>query len=98
MKIVVFAIGIRGDMEPFLAIGELLQAKGHQVTCAFPEQFRDLVEESSLGFASLGSACIEMLESDTGQDAIGRVGHKYGWIDGCQIAEINSIERRVGCQ
>lgn len=69
-------------MEPFLAIGELLQAKGHQVTCAFPEQFRDLVEESGLGFASLSSAYIETLESDTGKDAIGGVGHKCGWIDG----------------
>lgn len=40
-------------MEPFLAIGELFREKGHQVIAAFPEQFRDLAEESGLKIASL---------------------------------------------
>jgi hypothetical protein len=29
-------------MEPFVAIGEMLCEKKHQVICAFPEQFRNL--------------------------------------------------------
>lgn len=44
MKIVLISIGTRGDMEPFLAIGEILKEKEHRVICAFPEQFRDLAE------------------------------------------------------
>jgi sterol 3beta-glucosyltransferase len=74
MKIILISIGTRGDMEPFLAIGEILKEKGHQVICAFPEQFRDLVEDSNLEFASLGSKYIEMLESDVGKAAMGESG------------------------
>ena len=71
MKILLVSIGTRGDMEPFLAIGEILKEKGHQVICAFPEQFRDLAEDSSMEFASLGSGYIEMLDSDYGKAAMG---------------------------
>ena len=46
MKIIMVSVGTRGDMEPFLAIGEILKEKGHAVICAFPEQFRDLAEDS----------------------------------------------------
>jgi UDP:flavonoid glycosyltransferase YjiC (YdhE family) len=71
MKIILVSVGTRGDMEPFLAIGELLKDKGHQVICAFPEQFRRLAVDSQLEFASLGSKYIELLESDAGKAAMG---------------------------
>ncbi len=58
-------------MEPFLAIGEILKEKGHQVICAFPEQFRNLVEDSNMEFASLGTKYIEMLNSKVGKAAMG---------------------------
>ena len=76
MKIIMISIGTRGDMEPFLAIGEFLVEKGHRVICAFPEQFKDLVDESHLGFASLGTKYIDMLDSADGKAAMG--GHKSG--------------------
>jgi UDP:flavonoid glycosyltransferase YjiC (YdhE family) len=74
MKIVLNSIGTRGDMEPFLAIGEILKEKGHHVLCAFPEQFRELAEEAGLDFASLGTSYLEMLESDLGKAAMGAGG------------------------
>jgi UDP:flavonoid glycosyltransferase YjiC (YdhE family) len=52
MKIILLSIGTRGDMEPFLAIGELLKERGHQVICAFPGQFRELAEDSEMEFIS----------------------------------------------
>jgi len=52
MKIILLSIGTRGDMEPFLAIGELLKERGHQVNCAFPGQFRELAEDSEMEFIS----------------------------------------------
>ncbi len=67
MKIILISIGTRGDIEPFLAIGEILKEKGHQVICAFPEQFSSLVEDSNMEFASLGPKFIEMLDSDIGK-------------------------------
>ncbi|WP_053991595.1 glycosyltransferase [Mangrovimonas sp. TPBH4] len=78
MKIILTSIGTRGDMEPFLAIGEILQDRGHKVICLFPEQFRDLAEDSGFEFASLGSEFIEMLNSLVGQTVMGggRLGLK----------------------
>lgn len=71
MKIILLSIGTRGDIEPFLAIGEILKENGHQVICAFPEQFRNITEESDLQFASLGTKFIEMLDSADGKAAMG---------------------------
>lgn len=75
-KIVLVSVGTRGDMEPFLTLGELLKAKGHEVITAFPEQFRGLAKDTGLAFASLGSKLIELLESDTGRAAM---GGSTGW-------------------
>ncbi len=71
MKIILNSVGTRGDMEPFLAIGELLKANGHHVICAFPEQFKDLAKKSDLEFSSLGSKFINLLESEDGKAAMG---------------------------
>ncbi|MCW5516369.1 glycosyltransferase [Muriicola sp. Z0-33] len=71
MKILLLSIGTRGDMEPFLAIGEQLSRLGHEIVCAFPEQFRSLVEDSGFRFLSLGKEFIEMLESPFGKAAMG---------------------------
>jgi len=74
MKIILVSIGTRGDMEPFLSIGEILKEKGHQVICAFPEQFRNLAEELNLEFASLGTKFIDILDSEDGKVAMGASG------------------------
>ena len=80
-------------MEPFLAIGELLKEKGHQVICAFPEQFRNLAEDSNLEFASLGAKYIEMLDSNIGKAAMGGDGSGLKKF----LAYISSILNRVKC-
>ena len=76
MKIVLVSVGTRGDMEPFVAIGELLKENGHEVLCAFPEQFSALAMQSDLAFESLGKKFIELLESDDGKAAMGGAS---GW-------------------
>jgi len=74
MKILLISIGTRGDIEPFLAIGEILKEKGHQVICAFPEQFRGLAEDANIKFVSLGTKFGEMLDSDIARAAMGGSG------------------------
>ncbi|TLX74935.1 glycosyltransferase family 1 protein [Labilibacter sediminis] len=71
MKILLASIGTRGDMEPFVAVGEKLKNKGHQVICVFPEQFRFMAEESQFEFRSLGPEFIRMLDSKDGKAALG---------------------------
>ncbi|QCK15183.1 glycosyltransferase [Mangrovivirga cuniculi] len=71
MKILLTSLGTRGDIEPFLAIGELLLKRGHEVTCLFPEQFRQLVDGAGLKFESLGPEFLELLDTELGMAAMG---------------------------
>lgn len=71
MKIILTAIGTQGDIEPFLAVGKILKEKGHQVICAFSEQFREFTESNELEFASLGSKLFDLHNSDAGKIAMG---------------------------
>lgn len=74
MKIILTSIGTRGDMEPFLAIREILKGHGHDILCVFPGQFESLATESGFRFASLGDDFINMLESKEGKAALGGSG------------------------
>ncbi|GLU44580.1 glycosyltransferase [Allomuricauda sp. NBRC 101325] len=93
MKIIVTSIGTRGDMEPLLAIGEILKEKGHEVICLFPEQFRSLAEDSGFGFASLGTSFIEMLNGTAGTIAMG--GGKMGWKKMKAYLQLVSMQQKV---
>jgi sterol 3beta-glucosyltransferase len=71
MKIILTAIGTQGDVEPFLATGKILKEKGHQVICAFSEQFRNLTESCDLEFFSLGRKLYDLNDSDIGRIIMG---------------------------
>lgn len=71
MRFLLASIGSRGDMEPFLAIGELLKKKGHHVICMFPDQYGSLATDSGFEFIGLGPEFIDMLHSPIGRKAMG---------------------------
>ena len=71
MKILLIAVGTRGDVEPFLAIAEMLTKKGEEVICCFPGQFKGITEENGFRFSGLTSKYLETLESDEGVIAMG---------------------------
>jgi UDP:flavonoid glycosyltransferase YjiC (YdhE family) len=71
MKILLTAIGTQGDVEPFLATGKILKKKGHQVICAFSEQFRNLTESCDLEFFSLGRKLYDLNDSEFGRIIMG---------------------------
>ncbi|MCI5057612.1 MAG: glycosyltransferase [Flavobacteriales bacterium] len=77
MKFILTSIGTRGDMEPFLAIGEILKEKGHEVICMFPEQFKKLSDDSGFEFISLGEEFIDLINSPEGRIAM--AGGSFGF-------------------
>jgi UDP:flavonoid glycosyltransferase YjiC (YdhE family) len=77
MKILLIAIGTRGDVEPFLALGELLHERGHDIVCQFPEQFRNLAENSNLAFEGLTPDFLAMLNSADGKMVMGGKGNFF---------------------
>lgn len=71
LKILLISIGSRGDIEPFLAIAELLKKEGHIIHCAFPEQFRASTEQMGIDFFGLDPSFLELLHSKDGQVVMG---------------------------
>ena len=71
LKYLLIAIGTRGDVEPFLAIGQELHARGHEAICVFPEQFRSLAEDTHLPFVGLKRAFLELIMGKDGKAVMG---------------------------
>lgn len=66
MKILLMSIGTRGDIEPFLAIGELLSKKGHSIVYAFPEQYCHLIPKNDKNYA-FTSRFLNLIEGEDGK-------------------------------
>jgi sterol 3beta-glucosyltransferase len=66
MHFLLIAIGTRGDIEPFIAMGELLESRGHQVVYSFPEQLCALLPHNAIRFP-LSKSFIEMVDSPEGR-------------------------------
>jgi len=71
MKAILFSLGTRGDIEPFLAIAERLRKKGHEVVCAFPVQFQKLVDETKYEFFGLSEMFLELIEGEKAKMILG---------------------------
>ncbi|MCF3933689.1 glycosyltransferase [Acuticoccus sp. M5D2P5] len=70
MKIVAFAVGTRGDVEPQLAIADALMARGHDVRLAVPSDQVDWVEASGVPTIALPYQAKSLLNSPEIQKAI----------------------------
>ncbi|MCI0521958.1 MAG: glycosyltransferase [Chloroflexi bacterium] len=56
MILAILAPGSRGDVQPYLALGQGLQRRGHIVRLLASADFRDLVAAHGLEFADLGGS------------------------------------------
>ncbi|MFN3961966.1 MAG: glycosyltransferase [Fimbriimonadaceae bacterium] len=65
MKVLLMVVGTRGDLEPFLAIGEKLQQQGHELIYCASAQLGPLVSDSE--FIPLSPAFLVLLEGPQGR-------------------------------
>lgn len=70
MKILLMSIGTRGDVEPFLAIGEILAKKNHDIVYVFPQQYCHLIPDQDR-FYPFTSEFLELIEGEDGRNAMG---------------------------
>ncbi|THX23914.1 UDP-Glycosyltransferase/glycogen phosphorylase, partial [Aureobasidium pullulans] len=54
LNIVIHVVGSRGDVQPFVALGNELQRYGHRVRLATHSRFKEFVHDSGLEFYSIG--------------------------------------------
>lgn len=64
MRITIVALGSRGDVQPFVALGRGLRAAGHTVRLAAATDYTPLVREQSLDFAPLVGSIRELMDPE----------------------------------
>ena len=76
-KILLISLGSRGDMEPFLALGEEVLAEGHEIGCCMPAQFEPLVKELTPKFFPQNHSFLELVEGQEISKIMGQVGSGF---------------------
>ncbi|MFC5139091.1 glycosyltransferase [Actinomycetospora rhizophila] len=61
MRVLVTSFGTRGDIQPYLALGGALRARGHDVVLAVPETFRDEADRVGVRLEPAGSRMLTLL-------------------------------------
>ncbi len=74
MKVILFSIGTKGDIEPFVAIAQLLKERDCDIICVFPEQYRETVESLGLSFKGFSRDILDLMESKKAQMFFGKQG------------------------
>lgn len=69
-RIVIFAAGSRGDIQPCVALGRALRARGDQVRLVASARYSPMVVAAGLELAPLTADPTEILESDAGQELL----------------------------
>lgn len=63
MRVLITAFGTHGDIQPYVALGRALLARGHEPTLAVPAGFRELVEDAGLALFPAGSRMLELIQA-----------------------------------
>ncbi len=69
-RIAIQTLGTRGDVQPYLALGQGLLARGHSVCLATSPQFAEAARRLGLCFAPLPGDLVDMLGTADGQMAL----------------------------
>src|SRR5687767_14279009 len=56
MHVILATVGTDGDVFPFMGLGAALRARGHRVTLAGPETYRDRARALGMEFCPLATA------------------------------------------
>ncbi len=70
MNIGIFTYCTRGDVQPYIALALGLSERGHNITLAAPENFKELVEGFGLAFHPLYGNAEEAMNSPEGQSVL----------------------------
>lgn len=70
MRVLVYAYGTRGDVQPYLALAEGLSRAGHDAVLAAPERFADAVESRGIEFSPWDDESLKLLDRPDVKDML----------------------------
>lgn len=74
MHLLILTVGTRGDVQPYVALGQGMKAAGHAVTICAPAHFESFITEHGLAYAFLNNDIIDLMHSEEGQRAMENTG------------------------
>jgi len=72
MRITLLALGSRGDVQPYVALGNGLKDAGHTVRILTSSDFQELVTSYGLTFCDVGGRMEMGVEHIRAEDSVGR--------------------------
>ncbi len=78
MNVFIATIGTRGDVQPYVALGEALHQAGHTVTICTSTRYAALVTERGLQYGQLSDELVALVETPAGRAAIAGAGGSIG--------------------
>jgi sterol 3beta-glucosyltransferase len=98
MKIMIIAIGSRGDVQPLVALGLGLKSKGHDVAIATHAIFECFVKSHGLGFFLIKADPKKTLQSRAGQEALKNGANPLrSWINFSRMVRPSFIQTGLDC-
>ena len=67
MHITILAVGSRGDVQPYIALGKGLQQAGYEVRLGAPRNFEALITQHNLDFAAIAPDSQQLMTSPAGR-------------------------------
>lgn len=67
MRLLLFGMGSRGDVQPLIALGKGLQAAGYEVAVAAGINFRDMIDAAGLDFEAINVDIEAYMQSEIGK-------------------------------
>jgi sterol 3beta-glucosyltransferase len=68
MRIALVSVGTRGDVQPYVAVGKALTARGHQPVLVTHEEYEPLAREHGLDFRAVRGGFRELMKTDLGRN------------------------------
>ena len=70
MNILIITFGSRGDVQPFVALGQGLKAIGHTVTICTSSSFQSFITDHGLNYGYASNALMDLMDSVEGREAM----------------------------
>ena len=80
MKVLIFTLGTRGDVQPYVALGQRLIAQGHRAIICTSSRFESFIREHGVDYAYMNDRLLALTDSDLGREAIEQAGGLLGWL------------------
>lgn len=74
MRVFIFTLGTRGDVQPYVALGQGLLEAGHEVTLCTDDRFRPLLAEHGVPAAAFNDLFSQLIDSRSGQEVMEHAG------------------------